>query len=83
MDMRNFSYTELYNSHMRHKAELRKSIPADKITEATLQQWALEDQRDQMRLRYYQMLEERRKRLYDVEDDIADIKFKSEVRVKK
>ena len=83
MNIRNFSYMDIYNMALRTKQWYRDAIPKDQVTDATRRAWDFEDQHEPMRLRYYQQLEEDRLRQIEKEDAISEIKFKSEVKVKK
>ena len=83
MDIRDFSYMDLYNLRLQTKKRYRDAIPADQITEATRIQWDFEDQKEPMMFAYYQMRERERLTRIEKEDAITEVKFKSEVRVKR
>ena len=83
MNLNDFSYMDIYNHRLKTKKQFRDAIPADKITEATRQAWDLEDQREPLILRYYQMKERERLARIEKEDASTEVKFKSEVRVQR
>ena len=83
MNLNDFSYMDIYNHRLKTKKQFRDAIPADKITEATRQAWDFEDQKEPLLLRYYQKMERERLARIEKGDTISDIKFKSEVRVKR
>ena len=81
--MRNFSYIEFYDWTQKTRQRFRDAIPKDQITPDTRAVWDFEDQRDKMLFHYYQQLEEKRLAKQEKEEPIYEIKFKSEVKVKK
>ena len=82
MNIRDFSYMDIYEMSLQSKQRIRNAIPKDQITDATRQAWAFEDQREPLRRRYYELKEKERLRQIEEEDAISEINFKSEVRVK-
>ena len=83
MNIRDFSYMDLYNLRLQNIKRFRDAIPADQITEDTRIQWDFEDQKEPMMLAYYQMKERERLAKIEKDDAITEVKFKSEVRVKR
>lgn len=82
--MGNYSYMDIYNTILQRKQMLRNSIPADQITNSTKQVWNIEDQSEALKLRYYQETERKRLSVLDTEENyIPEIKFTSEVRIKR